>query len=122
MTELHHGSPIATTWTKSSFSTTSQGCVQVRSAGEDQVEIGDTKNPNGPTLLVPDTAWEHLLDQVATKPAEYTGRLQPRFLPDGGFTLTDIEHAHSPVLTYTKSEWDAFYAGALAGELRGIPA
>lgn len=122
MTELHHGPPISTTWVKSSFSTAGQGCVQVRSHGENEVEIGDTKNPDGPTLHVPDTAWQHFLDQVAAKATEYTGRLQPRFLPDGGFTLTDIERVHPPVLAYTKSEWDTFYAGVLAGEFRGIAA
>ena len=138
MTELRHG-PITTPWTKSSFSSTSQGClqvrwvkssfssgsqgcVQVRPAGADRVEVGDTKDPDGPTLLVPEADWQRFLDQVADGAADYTGRLQPRFLPDGGFTLSDAERSDSPVLTYTKAEWDAFDAGVRAGELRAVAA
>lgn len=121
MTELRHG-PTPTTWTKSSFSSAGQGCLQVRSAGDGGVEIGDTKNPDGPALLVPDAAWQHFLDQVTTEGSEYTGRLQPHFLPEGGFTLSDTGRPDSPVLTYTKHEWDTFKAGVRAGELRGLPA
>jgi hypothetical protein len=82
------------------------------------VEIGDTKNPGGPTLTVPHTDWEYFLDQV-TRGKTIFRRLHATFLPDGGFTLTDTAIPDSPALTYTKAEWDAFQAGALAGELRG---
>lgn len=111
-----HSRPTA--WVKPSASTNPQGCVQVRSPREGVTEIGDTKNPNGPTLTVPHAAWEHFLDQVATGRTAY-GRLRPEFLADGGFTLTDAATPNSPALVYTKAEWDAFKLGAQAGELRG---
>ncbi len=105
-------------WVKSSLSTNPQGCVQVRVPYAGVIEIGDTKNPDGPTLTVPHADWEHFLDQVATGGTTFR-RLRVAFLPDGGFTLTDTTIPNSPTLTYTKAEWDAFHAGALAGELRG---
>ncbi|WP_017605238.1 DUF397 domain-containing protein [Nocardiopsis alkaliphila] len=105
-------------WVKSSASSNPQGCVQVRSTGEGLTEIGDTKDPHGPTLTVPTAVWDHFLDQVASDRNGY-GRLSPRFLPEGGFTLTDTAVPGAPVLTYTEAEWVAFRLGAQAGELRG---
>ncbi|MFI6578534.1 DUF397 domain-containing protein [Nocardiopsis sp. NPDC050513] len=106
----------ATRWVKSSASTSAQGCVQVRVPRAGMVEIGDTKNPDGPTLTVPDTDWDHFLTQVATGRTDYR-RLRPTFLPHGGFTLTDTTTPHSPVLVFTQPEWDAFKLGVDAGEL-----
>ncbi len=47
------------------------------------------------------------------------GRLHAESLLDDGGTPTDAGIPGSPTLTYTQAEWDAFHAGALAGELRG---
>ncbi|WDZ90378.1 DUF397 domain-containing protein [Nocardiopsis sp. HUAS JQ3] len=105
-------------WTKSSYSSTGANCVQVRSPRDGVIEIGDTKNPGGPTLTVPHADWEYFLDQVVSGGTVFR-RLHATFLPDGGFTLTDTGISNSPALIYTKAEWDAFHAGALAGELRG---
>jgi hypothetical protein len=105
-------------WTKSSYSSTGATCLQVRSLRGGVIEIGDTKNPGGPTLIVPHADWEYFLDQVATGGTTFR-RLHATFLPDGGFALTDTGILDSPTLAYTKAEWDAFRAGALAGELRG---
>ncbi|WP_235005980.1 DUF397 domain-containing protein [Nocardiopsis sp. JB363] len=105
-------------WVKASASTSAQGCVQVRSPREGVIEVGDTKNPAGPTLSVPHSAWEHFLNQVTTGRTAH-GRLRPEFLADGGFTLTDTATPDSPILVYTKAERDAFELGVQAGELRG---
>ncbi|MFI6575384.1 DUF397 domain-containing protein [Nocardiopsis sp. NPDC050513] len=104
-------------WTKSSFSSTGATCVQVRAPRPGVTEIGDTKNPDGPTLTVPGFDWEYFLGQVTNGTTDF-GRLRAEFLPDGGFTLTDTGIPNSLVLTYTKSEWDAFKLGVEAGELR----
>jgi hypothetical protein len=80
-------------------------------------EIGDTKNPDGPTLTVPDADWDHFLTQVTHGAADF-GRLRAEFLPEGGFTLTDTARPDSAVLAYTRAEWDAFKLGVEAGELR----
>lgn len=98
-------------WTKSGYGAT---CVQVRVPCADVIEIGDTKNPDGPTLTVPNIDWEHFLTQVTID----FGRLRAEFFPDGGFTLTDTTTSNSPVLAYTKTEWDAFKLGVDVGELR----
>lgn len=103
-------------WIKASASTSAQGCVQVRSTGVGLTEIGDTKNPHGPTITIPNADWTYFLDQVAEGRADYR-RLVPHFLPGGGFTLIDTV-TNTPDLTYTRAEWDSFKAGAQAGELR----
>lgn len=112
--EERHLSPA---WVKSSFSTNPQGCVQVRAPRPGMTEIGDTKNPDGPTLTVPNADWDHFLARVTTDGTDF-GRLHAEFLPDGGFTLTDTTRPSSPVLTYTRAEWGAFKLGVDAGELR----
>ncbi|GAA1469314.1 DUF397 domain-containing protein [Nocardiopsis exhalans] len=104
-------------WTKSSYSSTGATCVQVRVARLGVIEVGDTKNPDGPTLTVTSADWSHFLAQV-THGTTDSGRLISEFLPDGGFTLTDTATPGSPVLAYTKAEWGAFKLGVDAGELR----
>ncbi|MCY9782556.1 DUF397 domain-containing protein [Nocardiopsis sp. EMB25] len=104
-------------WHKSSYSGGTNECVQVRTPHAGVIEIGDTKAPTGPTLTVPDSDWKYFLDQVARGTTDF-GRLRAEFLPDGGFTLTDTAVPNSPVLAYSKSEWDAFKLGVDAGELR----
>ncbi|WP_159943589.1 MULTISPECIES: DUF397 domain-containing protein [unclassified Nocardiopsis] len=100
-------------WRKSSYSSTGATCVQVRSPREGLIEVGDTKNPGGPTLTVPHAEWEYFLDQVVNDTTSYR-RLRARFLSDGGFTLTDTITPNSPSLAYTQAEWDAFHASVLA--------
>lgn len=38
------------------------------------------------------------------------------FLPGGGAVVRDSKDQHGAVLTFTQPEWDAFLAGARAGE------
>jgi hypothetical protein len=114
---MQHDEQTASPWVKASASTSAQGCVQVRAPRLGVTEIGDTKNPDGPTLTVPEADWDHFLTQVATGRTDF-GRLRADFLPDGGFTLTDTNRPGAPTLTYTKAEWDAFKLGVDAGELR----
>lgn len=90
-----------TSWVKPSASTNPQGCVQVRSPREGMTEIGDTKNPDGPTLIVPHAAWDHFLNQIATGHTAY-GRLRPEFLADGGFALTDTAAPNPPLWSTPK--------------------
>ncbi|WP_304452104.1 DUF397 domain-containing protein [Nocardiopsis sp. YSL2] len=104
-------------WTKSSYSSTGATCVQVRVPRAGVTEIGDTKKPDGPTLTVPNSDWDHFLDQIAMGGTDF-GRLRAEFLPGGGFTLTDTTRPGSPTLTYTRAEWEAFKLAVEAGELR----
>mgnify|MGYP001228267440 CR=1 FL=1 len=51
-------------WRKSSYSSNPQGCVQVRVPRKGMVEIGDTRESQGPTITVPHAEWESFLNQV----------------------------------------------------------
>ncbi|MGW5875309.1 DUF397 domain-containing protein [Nocardiopsis terrae] len=115
---IQHTEPVTAPWVKASASTSAQGCVQVRVPRVGVIEVGDTKNPDGPTLTVPDADWEHFLIQFTRGDTTGFGRLRAEFLPGGGFTLTDTSTSKSPVLAYTKAELDAFKLGVDAGELR----
>ncbi|GHC98018.1 hypothetical protein GCM10007079_52030 [Nocardiopsis terrae] len=119
---IQHTEPVTAPWVKASASTSAQGCVQVRVPRAGLIEVGDTKNPDGPTITVSGADWEHFLTQVIRGDTTGSGRLRAEFLPEGGFTLTDTATPNSPVLAYTKAEWDAFKLGVDAGELRsGAP-
>ena len=51
---------LGRTWRKSCYSGP-QGCVRVRLLDGERVEIGDTNNPDGLSLVVSGTAWECFL-------------------------------------------------------------
>ena len=106
-------------WTKSSYSTNPNGCVQIKRV-TGHVIVGDTKNPDGPVLTVTNADWTAFLDQVATGTSDYSGRLVPVFQPDGGFILRDT--ATQATLVFTRAEWDAFHTGVVHGELRPLAA
>jgi hypothetical protein len=44
------------------------------------------------------------------------GCVEVAFLPDGGVALRDTKDRSLPAHHYTAAEWDAFLAGARAGE------
>ena len=50
-------------WKKSSRSGSGGDCVQARITGP-AVEIGDSKNPDGPTLTVEPDAWLSLIEDI----------------------------------------------------------
>ncbi|MBB5955058.1 hypothetical protein FHS29_001628 [Saccharothrix tamanrassetensis] len=47
------------TWRKSSYSTSQANCVEVRHLGT-TIAIRDSKNPNGPVLVLPKVNWHGL--------------------------------------------------------------
>ena len=52
------------TWRKSSYSTgNGSECVEVGDAGQ-AIAVRDSKNPDGPSLLVSPTAWTTLTRQI----------------------------------------------------------
>ncbi|WP_433672345.1 DUF397 domain-containing protein [Nocardia sp. CA-136227] len=53
--------PPTRQWFKSSWSDSAQQCVEVY-LGEGAVGVRDSKNPGGPELWFPDTAWRSFLD------------------------------------------------------------
>ena len=52
--------PDSIVWHTSSYSTGNGACVQVAPA-PDRVLVRDSKNPEGPALAVPPTAWRAFL-------------------------------------------------------------
>jgi hypothetical protein len=51
-------------WRKSSYSGQSQNCVEVAGGLRGAVAVRDSKDPDGPTLLVAPTAWQALARRV----------------------------------------------------------
>jgi hypothetical protein len=56
--------PPGAQWRKSSRSGATGACVEVRLAA-DQVQIRDSKDPDGPRLSFPPAAWAAFVDAVA---------------------------------------------------------
>ena len=51
-------------WRKSSYSGQVQNCVEVASGLLGAVEVRDSKNPDGPTLMLTPSAWRALAHRV----------------------------------------------------------
>jgi hypothetical protein len=51
-------------WRKSSYSAQVQDCVEVADGPLGAVAVRDSKDPDGPTLLLPGTAWRALTCRV----------------------------------------------------------
>ncbi|HWR47053.1 MAG TPA: DUF397 domain-containing protein [Pseudonocardiaceae bacterium] len=58
-----YGDCVQVGWRKSSYSGGSGGCVQVAPA-PDRVLVRDSKDPDGPALAVPPSAWRTFLTTV----------------------------------------------------------
>lgn len=53
------------TWFKSSYSDgTGQNCIEAARVRPTGIAIRDSKNPTGPALLLPATAWEPFLSHL----------------------------------------------------------
>ena len=64
MTISQYG-PATIRWRKSSYSNGAGGdCVEVGHGLPDLVPVRDSKNPNGPTLLFPRTAWTTFVNAI----------------------------------------------------------
>ncbi|MEU2869593.1 DUF397 domain-containing protein [Streptomyces olivoreticuli] len=56
---------IAPEWRKSSYSSNNGGeCVEIADNIPNTIPIRDSKNPDGPALLVTPTAWTSFLDGI----------------------------------------------------------
>jgi hypothetical protein len=55
--------PDSIVWHTSSYSTNEGACVQVAPAPE-QVLVRDSKDPHGPALTIPTSAWRAFLSTV----------------------------------------------------------
>ncbi|ROP36711.1 DUF397 domain-containing protein [Saccharothrix texasensis] len=109
-------SPSATArgWFKSSFSTASGDCVEVRFDG-DVVQVRDTKDQgSGPVLTLAAPAWDDFLRRLLSGSVEEDGALAVLPEPRGGAILRAREDGAA--LRYTRGEWEMFMRGVRAGE------
>jgi hypothetical protein len=54
------------TWRKSSRSNAERSCVEVTDLDSGHRAVRDSKNPTGPALLIPPTAWTHFTTAIRT--------------------------------------------------------
>lgn len=110
--------PLRRDWFKSSFSASSNNCVEVQFSAE-VVLVRDSKDvadPDGrqPTITIPHASWTAFLSTVVQRgPASLAEVVAIEPTPDNGITLRAPD---STRLTYTSGEWDAFISGIEGGE------
>lgn len=104
-------------WFKSSFSDSSNNCVEVRFA-DDVVLIRDDKY-TGPTdlqpvIAVPNSTWSAFLEVVLDGDARDSSIALPSITTGAHGTM--VRDAVGTTLEFTPAEWTAFLAGIRAGE------
>ncbi|MFD0206638.1 MULTISPECIES: DUF397 domain-containing protein [Saccharothrix] len=101
-------------WFKSSFSTASGDCVEVRFDG-DVVLVRDTKDRGrGPVITLDAMRWDGFLRQLQAGSVDADGALTVLPAPRGGVILR-ARH-DGTALRYTRGEWEMFLRGVRAGE------
>lgn len=110
----HTPSATARGWFKSSFSTASGDCVEVR-FDADVVQVRDTKDQgSGPVVTVDAAVWDDFLLQLLSGSVEADGPLTVLTGPRGGTLLRARDD--DAALRFTRGEWEMFMRGVRAGE------
>ncbi|WP_171050031.1 DUF397 domain-containing protein [Nocardia cyriacigeorgica] len=110
--------PLRRDWFKSSFSASSNNCVEVQFSAE-VVLVRDSKDvadPDGrqPTITIPHASWTAFLSAAVQRgPASIADVVAIQPTCDDGIALCAPDNT---TLTYTSGEWDAFTRGIDAGE------
>jgi hypothetical protein len=72
-------------WRKSTYSSGQAACIQVAELTDGATAVRDSKNPNGPTLIVTPASWAALTAATRQPPWRATGLFYPfRRAPHGG--------------------------------------
>ncbi|TQM79461.1 uncharacterized protein DUF397 [Saccharothrix saharensis] len=101
-------------WFKSSFSTASGDCVEVRFDG-DVVLVRDTKDRgDGPVITLDAVRWDDFLRRLLVGSVDAESALAVLPEPNGG-TILRARH-DGTALRYTRGEWEMFMRGVRAGE------
>lgn len=89
--------------------------MEVAAAGDGLVRIRDSKDPDGPRIIISAGCWRRSLPCLTAVPDAGTGCVAAA--AEGSWTL--LQHGRPPggaVLRFTPGEWDAFQRGAADGE------
>ncbi len=110
----HTPSDAARGWFKSSFSTASGDCVEVRFDG-DVVQVRDTKDQgDGPVIVLEAARWDDFLRRLLSGSIDADSALAVLAAPNGGTILRARDTGAA--LRYTRGEWEMFMRGVRAGE------
>ncbi|GAA1400214.1 hypothetical protein GCM10009639_40940 [Kitasatospora putterlickiae] len=63
---------MSPTWIKSSYSNNGGNCVEVSASFPGTVPVRDSKDPDGPTLLFPASAWRSFLAAIQAEEFDAT--------------------------------------------------
>jgi len=97
------------TWRKSTYSTDSWNCVDVRVVG-DEVQVRNSTDPGGPVLTFTGAYWSWVLERVAAGE-----KVATIVRDDEGIHWRNAVEGWV-VVDFTEAEWEAFRAGVAAGE------
>jgi hypothetical protein len=107
-----------TTWQKSSYSSDSANCVEVRHSNG-RIEVRDSKlGDASPVLTYSPDQWRRLLEQVKAK-----DEIETWYVTGPGHRMSWCwgQHGSDVVLKFTIGEILAFTRGVKAGEFDGPP-
>lgn len=99
-------------WRTASFSSNGSNCVEVLEA-DGETWVRDTKDRDAGVVALSAAQWTTFLAEVADDRPSANGAVEVHEDGDGR-QVTEL--ASGVVLRFTRSEWQAFRSGVLAGE------
>jgi hypothetical protein len=94
--------------------------VEVAAAGDGLVRVRDSKDPDGPQIVISAGFWRESLRQLITVP-DAAGDCLVAASVDGWMLLRDARQPAGAVLRFTPGEWNVFLRGARDGEFDLTP-
>lgn len=103
-------------WRRSRHSGSTGGqCVEVTADGDGRVRIRDSKDPDGPQIVVSAGCWLRCLPALSSGQGR-AGDCLVTHAEQGWVLLRHAPDSAGPVLRFTPREWEVFGRGASDGE------